>query len=144
VLLKPSLTLLRDFAIASVRKWLTGQRLVLTAGFALIVAGILCLCLSGAVFTGWWQGTLDAFGVGFVVGGMVDVLAISGLNQIFAAEDQRQRENNRQAEWILQDRDHKPEFARASDALALLDRSGHRIDPQLRAALLRLAERIRR
>ncbi len=34
-------------------------------------------------------GTLDAFGVGFVVGGLVYVLAISGLNQVLAREQTR-------------------------------------------------------
>lgn len=55
------------------------QRFTRLAAGALIASGILCLCLclclSGAVVTGWWQGTLDAFGVGFTVGGLVDVTA---------------------------------------------------------------------
>jgi hypothetical protein len=53
----------------------------------LIAGGILWLCLSGVVMrTGsWWQGTLQALGVGFVVGGIVDVLAISGMNQYSTA-----------------------------------------------------------
>jgi hypothetical protein len=62
------------------------------AGIALIALGIVCLYLSDAVVTGWWQGTLDAFGVGFIVGGLIDVLAISGLTYVQErqrAEDER-------------------------------------------------------
>ena len=62
----------------------TGQLLALLAGLALIVAGVVCLFLSGVVAASgsWWQGTLDAFGVGFVVGGLVDVAAASPLNRV--------------------------------------------------------------
>jgi hypothetical protein len=62
----------------------TGQWIVFVSGFGLVAVGVLCLCLSALVApTGsWWLGTLDAFGVGFVVGGVVDVLAIWGLNQV--------------------------------------------------------------
>ena len=67
-----------------------GQRLVILAGFALIAFGIVCLYLSDKVVTGWWQGTLDAFGVGFIVGGLVDVIAISGLNQAINVQQRRQ------------------------------------------------------
>jgi hypothetical protein len=64
---------------------LTSWRLIWWAGVALIAVGVLCLCLSGAVVgPGWWQGTLDAFGVGFIVGGVVDVLALSLLNQVIS------------------------------------------------------------
>jgi hypothetical protein len=82
-----------------------------SAGLVLIVAGILCLCLSGVFVQGWWEGTLQAFGVGFVVGGIVDVLAISGLNQlaaqrqsdreIAAAAEVMRRTNYEYAKWIL-------------------------------------------
>jgi hypothetical protein len=65
------------------------QGLIWMAGFILFVAGIICLYLSDQVVTGWWQGTLDAFGVGFIVGGIVDVLAISALNQRGKADDDR-------------------------------------------------------
>jgi hypothetical protein len=44
-------------------------------------------------------GTLDAFGVGFIVGGIVDVLAISGLTQAITADRDR-REANREAALI--------------------------------------------
>jgi hypothetical protein len=76
------------------------QSLVWRAGFALIVAGIVCLYLSDAVVSGWWQGTLDAFGVGFIVGGIVDVLAISGLTQAVTADRERQ-EADRDAQLML-------------------------------------------
>jgi hypothetical protein len=109
------------------------QRLVWRAGFGLIVAGIVCLYLSDAVVSGWWQGTLDAFGVGFVVGGIVDVLAISGLNQAIITEQVR-RENNREAVLILQSaRDGQLEVGRAR---ALLEPSRGQIDPRLRARLI--------
>lgn len=65
-------------------RWFTPQRLVFLAGFAVIAAGIVCLYLSDAAAHpgSWWQATLDAFGVGLVVGGLINLLAISGLNQI--------------------------------------------------------------
>lgn len=84
------------------------QRPVLLAGFIIIAVGIICLYLSDQVVTGWWQGTLDAFGVGFIIAGIVDVLAISALNQRIKAENERiKAENerlqslNQQAEQIL-------------------------------------------
>jgi hypothetical protein len=70
----------------------TSQNLTLAAGFILIAADIICLFLSDKVVTGSWQGTLDAFGVGFIIAGIVDVLAISALNQRTQADDQRLRE----------------------------------------------------
>lgn len=86
------------------------QRLIVGAGFAIIAVGVFCLCLSGMVADpgSWWQGTLDAFGVGFVVGGIIDVIALSGLNQVIAAEDARRREAERKALAIL----HLPENTR--------------------------------
>lgn len=73
------------------RLWprIRAQGPVWLAGFIPIAAGIICLYLSDQVATGWWQGTLDAFGVGFLIAGLADVLAISALNQA-----QRRRENN--------------------------------------------------
>jgi hypothetical protein len=81
--------------------WSRRQNPVWLAGFALIAVGIICLYLSDQVVTGWWQGTLDAFGVGFIIGGIVDVLAISGLNQRTRAEDQRRETNNRIAKLMI-------------------------------------------
>src|SRR6202035_2750366 len=58
--------------------------------------------LSAKVTSDWWQGTLQALGVGFIVGGAVDVLAISRLNQIIQSASDKQRGKYRQdAEAIL-------------------------------------------
>jgi hypothetical protein len=67
-----------------------GERsLVWWSGFVLIAVGIGALTWSRLLVsgsetpvTGWWQGTLQAMGVGLIVGGLVDVLAISGLNRV--------------------------------------------------------------
>ena len=74
--------------------WIRTQGLVWLAGLALIVAGSLCLSLSAAVArTGsWWQATLDAFGAGLVVGGLVDVLVTWWLNQRDKAENHRKQQ----------------------------------------------------
>jgi|ERR1700730_1118027 hypothetical protein len=124
------------------------ERLTRLAAVALIAAGILCLCLSGAIVTGWWQGTLQAFGVGFTVGGVVDVLAISGLNLVIRYEDERwqesRRENNRKAEELLQswrDPGTPNEILDQGDqAQRLLWASGG-MEPQFRARLEEIARR---
>ncbi len=54
---------------------------VAMVAIALIAAGIICLYLSEAVVHGWWQGTLDGLGVGFIIGALVDVLAVFTLTQ---------------------------------------------------------------
>jgi hypothetical protein len=122
-------------------QWFTTQRLVWLAGFVLIAAGIVCLYLSDKVAkTSWTQGTLDAFGVGFIVGGLVDVLAIFGLTQVLAG-DQRRRANDFEAEAILRARgDAAGLRARGAAARALLIRSGRQIDPHLRDQLEKLAD----
>jgi hypothetical protein len=68
------------------------------AGLILIAVGVVCLYLSAEVVrTGWWQGTLDAFGVGFVIGGTVDAITISLLQfQVSAAADQAAERKNRE------------------------------------------------
>lgn len=114
------------------------------AGIAVIMAGILCLCLSALVArTGsWWQGTLDAFGVGFVVGGVIDVLAIFGLNQFSTRETERRKKANQQALEILKRRmtDRSPRSSRellleqANDAEWLLYNLND-VDPELRNKL---------
>jgi hypothetical protein len=76
------------------RSRLSGRGLTLLTGVVLVTTGVICLYLSDAVArTGsWWQSTLDAFGVGLVVGGLVDVAAISLLNQFlvgYLAQQQR-------------------------------------------------------
>lgn len=98
----------------------------------MIVAGAVCLYLSDKVVTGWWQGTLDAFGVGFIVGGMVDVLAITALNQALTGE-QRRLENNLEAASMLSEASRRgltPGLVEA--ARDHLIRSGRQIDPKLR------------
>ena len=75
---------------------------VLYAGLALIGLGIALLYVSAEVArTGsWWQGTFDAFGVGLVIAGVVDLLAINVLNQVLARNQERWA-INRQAVDLL-------------------------------------------
>lgn len=112
------------------QSWFISQRPVVLAGFAVVAVGITCLYLSDAVaLTGsWWQATLDAFGVGFVVGGLIDVLAISGLNQVLTREQTR-GENNREAIEILDSNMSREQKADA--AIELLHRSGSMLDRSL-------------
>lgn len=75
---------------------LTARPAVRVAGLALIILGIVGLYLSYAVAQGWWQGTSQALGVGFFVGGVVDVLAISSLDRIIQNDElKRKRINDR-------------------------------------------------
>jgi hypothetical protein len=93
------------------------------------MVGIVCLHLSDAVAHpgSWWQGTLDAFGVGFVVGGLIDVIAVSGLNQILIL-DQRRKELNRQANTTVVDYKTGQSNAReAATAATELLRHGRRL-----------------
>jgi hypothetical protein len=55
----------------------------------LIALGIGGLVWSHALAPGWWQGTLQALGVGLIVGGLVDVLAVTGLDRYVKAEELR-------------------------------------------------------
>jgi hypothetical protein len=66
----------------------------------LIAAGAICLYFSEAVAraNSWSANTLDAFGVGLVVGGLVDVSAIPLLDGIFG-EVQRRRSFNQIKTW---------------------------------------------
>jgi hypothetical protein len=77
-----------------------GMVLVFLAGLALVAVGIVCLYLSDARVHGWWQSTLDGLGVGFIVGGLVDVVAISLLNN-FLTTEQARRESYREALPVL-------------------------------------------
>jgi hypothetical protein len=71
-----------------------GRRLndpIWAAGLVLIMAGIGSLIWSYTLAAGpqaadsaWWQGTLQALGVGLIVGGLVDVLAVFALNRTVA------------------------------------------------------------
>jgi hypothetical protein len=111
--------------------------LVRAAAFGLSALGVICLCLSALVApTGsWWQGTLDAFGVGFVVGGVVDVLAIFGLNHIVIDEDRRRERVNHQAREILETDFSKDKDALKEMVLSLAD-EWSLIDPNLQVRLL--------
>jgi hypothetical protein len=83
------------------KRWwriLWGMRPVFLAGLGLIAVGSVCLYFSEAHMHGWWQGTLAAFGVGFAVGGLVDVLAISLLDQFSTVEHARQETSRRSVE----------------------------------------------
>lgn len=119
------------------------------AGCAVIVAGVLFLCLSALVArTGsWWQGTFDAFGVGFVVGGVIDVLAIFGLNEFASREAQRREMANQRALEILESRDGRISggrghfLDRVDAAESLLKHSWGDLDPKLRARLAALTDR---
>ena len=78
--------------------------MILLVGIALVAIGAACLYLSGAVARdgSWSQGTLDAFGVGLVVGGIVDVTAISLLNQLLTGDtDKWSRRRNRKPGTLL-------------------------------------------
>jgi len=115
----------------------TGLRLVFLAGFVVIAAGAICLYLSDAVAAAgsWSQATLDAFGVGLVVGGLIDVLAIFGLNQILTRE-QKHRELRSQAEAILHDHVASPQ-ERSDAAGEFLRRNENQLDM---VAVIRLME----
>ena len=131
------------------------SRLAFFVGGLLIAAGIVSLYASYARFTGWWQGTTQALGVGFVVGGLVDVLAISRLNQLAQTEDRRQQQfNDRLKELMARPYKDGAEAKAAHDAAIeefLVD--NYRLvqsidDPRLRAdlvasgALARMYERL--
>lgn len=70
-------------------------------GGVLIVLGLISLSLSYAVARGWWQGTSQALGVGFVIGGVVDVLAITGVDRISRADDRRAQQFNDSLRHLL-------------------------------------------
>jgi hypothetical protein len=71
-----------------------GRRTIWYAGLSLIMLGIACLIISDEVATGWWPATWQAFGVGFVVGGTVDVLAIYGINYVLDEVEQDRKEGS--------------------------------------------------
>jgi hypothetical protein len=125
---------------------LTARKLILMAGFAVILAGILCLCLSAVVAArgSWWQGTLDAFGVGLSVGGLIDVMVISGLTIAVTEEDKLRQEYSGRARAlaraIMQEAQQgvtntaKPEEL-YSEAMELLDQSEGLLDRHVRRVL---------
>jgi hypothetical protein len=112
---------------------------------ALIMTGILCLCLSAlvAATASWWQGTLDAFGVGFVVGGVVDVMAIFGLTSILSGQTKRATRANHRAKAILAQK-HEPHtsdlYAQYLDARDLLDNNWGVLDREVRDRLLKFVD----
>jgi hypothetical protein len=90
----------------------------------------------------WWQGTLQALGVGFVVGGIVDVLAISTLSQYSNA---LQRRLNKEASDIIS-LDKLAHDPRASEMLSeqagrFLMYRGHLLDAEQRSELMQIADR---
>jgi 3',5'-cyclic AMP phosphodiesterase CpdA len=118
---------------------LTSRKLIWLAGALLVAVGITCLYLSDQVARpgSWWQGTLDAFGVGFVIGGIIDVLAISIMNQMLSGS-QGNRDRNREARNILALSTLRGPNPRA--AARFLEEYGGEIDPILRARLQKLAD----
>jgi hypothetical protein len=56
-------------------------------GGGLIALGIGGLIWSHALTPGWWQDTFQALGVGFGVGGVVDVLVVPGIQQFQQRQD---------------------------------------------------------
>jgi hypothetical protein len=135
-----------DLRERALRAWLRRPQLVIRsqvwfvlAGVVLLLAGIACLALSYRSTSQWWQGTLDAFGVGFTVGGIVDVLTIFLLNQSIVIDEQRTQENNELARQILQSEETDAEaLGTAADNLlrhsrGLMDRT---LDGQLRSLVI--------
>ena len=118
-------------------------KVILLAGLALIAVGILCLSLSGAVArTGtWWQGTWQALGVGFVVGGIVDVLAIALISHFSSAWQGRW---NDLAERLLRFASARPDWDVTAAARLLLEDHGDEINQRLRRKLRELADAPRR
>jgi hypothetical protein len=86
--------------------------------------------------------TLDAFGAGFVIAGVVDVVVVSGLNRRAAELDATRQQNleewNRQAREMLQTRPDTG--AQVAEARQLLHETGGLIDPQLRIKLADLVD----
>jgi hypothetical protein len=119
-----------------------GRRLVWWSGLVLIAVGIgaliwsrLLVSASEAPGTGWWQGTLQALGVGLMVGGLVDVLAISGLNQVIS---HRQRIND-SFRMMLDSEEQYPDRAAYEKALDVFVQRHwpdlQSLDPDVRKAL---------
>jgi hypothetical protein len=113
------------------------------AGLALIAVGILCLSLSGAVarMGSWWQGTWQALGVGFIVGGLVDVLAISAMSRHATAYQRAlQHAVNDHASKIVSDwRSGNFPSVTAESAKTFLERYGDELDRELRTQLTEIA-----
>jgi hypothetical protein len=132
------------FSMRLLTRWRNSWTVSL-AGFALIMIGVLCLCLSAlvAATASWWQGTLDAFGVGFVVGGVVDVMAIFGLTSVLSRQAERGTRANQQAQAILA-QEHEPHtsdlYKQYLQARELLDDNWGVLDREVRDRLLKFIE----
>ena len=114
-----------------------GRGMILAAGFILIGLGIGGLIWSHLLDSGanatanaWWVGTLQALGVGFTVGGLIDVLAVSGLEGVMRAEEGKRKDFNTRAMTIL-----NSEGPDRRAALDLLTESKGLLDKDLRTAL---------
>jgi hypothetical protein len=122
-------------------------RIVIWAGLILIALGIVGLVWSDLLAASahvtasnaWLAGTLQALGVGFIVGGLVDVLAISGLDTIRKAWEKERAESraafNRRGKQILE---IPPGESRHSEAVDLLRRAADQLDAEVREALWEL------
>lgn len=124
---------------------LKSRTVILLAGIGLVAGGAVCLYLSEAVAAAqsWAQGTLQAFGVGFVVGGIVDVTAISLLNPVISGAGKQLASRNREAEQLL---DQYGSLLHAVDGMAdiasFVRDHGDAIDPLLRGRLIGLQQRL--
>ncbi len=121
---------------------LTSRRLVLLAGVSLVTVGIVCLSLSDAVARSgsWWQETLDAFGVGFVIAGVVDVVTVSLLNQILSGSSRESKTIDRAAQAVLDTYTDLPlwddDRVKATEHVSrFIQEYGDWIDPLLRGRL---------
>jgi hypothetical protein len=99
-----------------------GRRVAAAVGFVLIALGIGGLVWSyllahGAhpLAQGWWEGTLQALGVGFVVGGLVDVLAITGLDGMIRAQERRRQKQISDAAMAAADSIYQEREAAAAE-----------------------------
>lgn len=83
--------------------------MIWAAGIGLMAVGVLSLYLSYAVASGWWQGTSQALGVGFIVGGMVDVLALSVVGRVIREADRRRSRINDHLRKLIRAAERDPE-----------------------------------
>jgi hypothetical protein len=119
--------------------------MVIWAGFILVLLGIgglvwshtLAYASNPTSIESWWEGTLQALGVGFIVGGLVDVFAVSGLDARRRRDDDRRRSTTGRAMHLL-DLDPQlraPMEVEAQEAAVLLAEGSGLLDPDLVARL---------
>jgi len=128
------------------------RRVVVAVGVVLFVLGVGALVWSyllahgaHALAQGWWEGTLQAMGVGFVVGGLVDVLAVTGLNRIVSADDRRRQQLNERARLVVQ-AEYRDEDTRREALDAFLEEHQAEIEdlaPDARKAIVSVASLVR-